>query len=246
MPTITTKNQTQQRAQKTVKEEGLNAVSGKSSATSSSGSELGLSQQPSSGSPGPETLDTGPEVWTKKDDGTYDGPGGAKHWGDKYPKVMLSSRLAVEQALKEVDNTAQIEGAVVRSQKDTVDTYIAEVAPGKWVVSGPLARMIAQAKGLTEMTSGEGNPPVTPQTPHLAPGPGQSGVADVQPTSAQVEEAEMAKKPFPNKDEPKGDPPTQVEVGKQEQKPAEPPKPGEEGKKDDKTGSSGDNNSSSG
>jgi hypothetical protein len=137
---ITTKSQLKTRAQKPSEEE---------LATAGTSSE---SQSQSSSSAGGS-----PETWTQKEDGSFEGSNGSKHWGDRYPKVAVGSRAEAEALIKELDPTAKVSKGVVKSQQDTLETFIVDVG-GRTIVSGPLARTIAQARGLLELTSGDGNP----------------------------------------------------------------------------------------
>jgi hypothetical protein len=81
-----------------------------------------------------------------------------KHWGDKQPKVFVASEREAEELIREVDSSVTISNGVVKSQTETLDTYIVDVG-GRTVISGPLAGPVAQSRGLTLLTEGEGNPP---------------------------------------------------------------------------------------
>lgn len=140
MVTITTKNQAKTRANKPEEAE--------------TGAEMKSDMPSTSPAPAPEPAD-----WTQNEDGSFSGPGGAKHWGDKHPKVAVASKVEAEALIREIDPTAKISGAKVTSQRDTVDTFIVEVG-NRTIISGPLARLVGQSRGLQELTSGDGNPSV--------------------------------------------------------------------------------------
>lgn len=105
-----------------------------------------------------------PVKWTKnEEDGIFSG-GGLKHYGDRQPKVRVATYQEAEDLLRAVANDAKISKGVAKSQQDTVDTYICELAPGNVVISGPLATKVAALRGLMLMSEGEGNPTV--EQPH--------------------------------------------------------------------------------
>lgn len=144
MITISTKSQEKTRVQKTEPEAGME-----------------LETDMKAGAPSVPPEQKGPTAWTRADDGTYSGPDG-KHWGDRMPKVAVGSKIEAEQLVKEADATAKISGSKVSSDRDTVDTYIVEVN-GRWIISGPLAALVATNRGLNLLTSGDGNPSIAVQ-----------------------------------------------------------------------------------
>src|SRR5262245_6837304 len=158
-PTITTKSQTKTRATTPPAEE-------MSQSSSLQGETSGSGQPSQSGSPLLSQEASG--TWSLEDDGSYSGPGGAKHWGERHPKVAVASRAEAEELIRQVDNTAKISGLTVRSERDTIDTYIVAVGT-RVIISGPLAVPVSQARGLDLLTAGDGNPPVAKQEEPVDP-----------------------------------------------------------------------------
>lgn len=85
------------------------------------------------------------------------------HYGDSQPKVFIGSVREALELIKQVDVTAKPSGELppitVTSKLDTLNTYIVDV-DGKLVISGPLARAVANLRGLDLLLAGQGNPTV--------------------------------------------------------------------------------------
>ena len=109
--------------------------------------------------------------WTRGNDGIFSGPGGAKHYGDTQPKIIVGSVKEALGMLKEADPTVKIPDTdkapvCVSSKVETVDTHVVNVG-GKIVVSGPLARKVSQIRGIDMLFAGEMNPVLDTKQPDM-------------------------------------------------------------------------------
>ena len=160
---VTTKSQSKARATTPPEEEARTAKSFGTASSRERSSDS--SSQVSSG-----------DGWTLGEDGIYSGFG--THYGDTQPKVFMPSVAEALKMIQMIDPTAKLPKSKnndvpmapieVPSRTDTINTWIVDVG-GKTVVSGPLARLIASARGDVPLGAGEGNPVIPLGPPEGTP-----------------------------------------------------------------------------